>query len=600
MKDCNHNKGLRKFHPGVPVLSAFQGATKVPGEDMGHDTVPAMLRGGEAVLVPGAAEEMGRETIAAMNAKHNAREGLRGAQMPMHFARGEEEVDPRKEGMRFNPDPGADPLAIQASYNGKPLTIGVGGTGAGFAGSAAKTAAAGLAGKTFDAVKSGAKVAGEKISSGLNKVTGGRIGSQTPSPAPIATPAPVTQITGAPVTQSTAAAMLPRASRTIGSAQIPAAAVFGDKPPAAPGANENLATVDNAENYDRWDQKVGNQDRATIGNAGLIRSDEGRFGNARMLYDGTLSAQEMDLGPGTAAITGAARKDGLRRSLVMGAVDPEKFAADEKRANELMAGYRKTIADAEAREAEVPYDEARALLSRPVDIGSMTLGEALSYKANRANAQALLKQRNDDQQTQAAMLKGLRANQPNALEMARFGLEREKFEHDKGKTSVEQNAKQSEAMAKGAEQYAKDRGMTPEEIASFTRYRANFLAQPGADPNASHSEMETNWRLNQDMNQSAKGLNDVLPLVPDTPTTDKHISGLRARERTFLSDTLTRGEGWWGTRYEDSTGGFGETPDASWSPEKLRSLYDRLAPEEKEGFLARLTPQQRAQFQKQN
>lgn len=53
------------------VMPAYnRGTARIPGHDTGEDTVPAMLRPGEAVLTPGAAEELGREKIADLNAKH--------------------------------------------------------------------------------------------------------------------------------------------------------------------------------------------------------------------------------------------------------------------------------------------------------------------------------------------------------------------------------------------------------------------------------------------------------------------------------------------------------------------------------------------------
>lgn len=53
-------------------VTASKGMVKVPGKDQGVDTVPAVLRPREAVLVPGAADEVGRDNIAALNMKHNA------------------------------------------------------------------------------------------------------------------------------------------------------------------------------------------------------------------------------------------------------------------------------------------------------------------------------------------------------------------------------------------------------------------------------------------------------------------------------------------------------------------------------------------------
>lgn len=61
-----------------------KGTDQVPGVDQGHDTVPAMLTPGEAVLNHGAAEHLGRGLISVLNAigEHNAERGLSGVSAP--------------------------------------------------------------------------------------------------------------------------------------------------------------------------------------------------------------------------------------------------------------------------------------------------------------------------------------------------------------------------------------------------------------------------------------------------------------------------------------------------------------------------------------
>lgn len=66
------NINLDPTHGGTVVYAT--GTPKVPGKDQGKDTVHAMLRPREAVLVPGAADAIGRDKIAALNAVHNAKD----------------------------------------------------------------------------------------------------------------------------------------------------------------------------------------------------------------------------------------------------------------------------------------------------------------------------------------------------------------------------------------------------------------------------------------------------------------------------------------------------------------------------------------------
>lgn len=66
----------------VPVpdwLRFSKGTSRVPGIDTGGDSVRAMLRPNEAVLVPGAADALGRDTIDAMNANPDKWTGMGGA-----------------------------------------------------------------------------------------------------------------------------------------------------------------------------------------------------------------------------------------------------------------------------------------------------------------------------------------------------------------------------------------------------------------------------------------------------------------------------------------------------------------------------------------
>lgn len=69
---------------GGNVAFAHGTAAVAPGkEDQGVDTVDAKLRPHEAVLVPGAADAIGRDKIAALNAIHNAKDPkLQAAQKP--------------------------------------------------------------------------------------------------------------------------------------------------------------------------------------------------------------------------------------------------------------------------------------------------------------------------------------------------------------------------------------------------------------------------------------------------------------------------------------------------------------------------------------
>lgn len=65
---------------GTSDVKSYAGGTGAvaPGqEDHGKDTVPAMLRPHEAVLVPGAADAIGRDKIAALNAIHNAKDPVK-------------------------------------------------------------------------------------------------------------------------------------------------------------------------------------------------------------------------------------------------------------------------------------------------------------------------------------------------------------------------------------------------------------------------------------------------------------------------------------------------------------------------------------------
>jgi hypothetical protein len=98
---------------GYSDLELAAGTAMVPGPNVNRDVVPAMLTPGEAVLNKGAAQEMGRSKIAALNQKHAKGKKAKVKGGRLHAIVGEEDVQNRSkldvftEGVKsflFNPN----------------------------------------------------------------------------------------------------------------------------------------------------------------------------------------------------------------------------------------------------------------------------------------------------------------------------------------------------------------------------------------------------------------------------------------------------------------------------------------------------------------